>query len=67
MMMISDVPRLDSIHSILYLAAHVGDRPRRIDHYIDYFGNTNTFRKATEMAERSELPKRAMTSVRCVG
>ena len=38
-MMTSHAPMLDFAGSILYLAALLGDRPRAIDHYIDYFGD----------------------------
>ncbi len=47
-MMTSHAPMLDFAGSILYLAALLADRPRTIDHYIDYFGG------ATERAGRSE-------------
>ena len=53
-MITSDVPRLDSAQSILYLAALLGDRPRRIDHYIDYFGSTTIFRNTTAFVGRSD-------------
>ena len=46
--MTSHAPMLDFAGSILYLAALLGDRPRSIDHYIDYFGD------GTERAGRSE-------------
>jgi len=52
MMMTRHAPMLDFATSILYLAALLGDRPRAIDHYIDYFGGE------TERAGRSE-PARA--------
>ena len=47
-MMTSHAPMLDFAGSILYLAALLGDRPRAIDHYIDYFGD------GTERARRFE-------------
>ena len=47
-MMTNYAPMLDFAGSILYLAALLGDRPRSIDHYIDYFGD------GTERAGRSE-------------
>lgn len=47
-MMTSHAPMLDFAGSILYIAALLGDRPRSIDHYIDYFGDR------TERAGRSE-------------
>jgi len=47
-MMTSHAPMLDFAGSILYLAALLGDRPRAIDHYIDYFGDR------TERARRFE-------------
>ena len=47
-MMTTYAPMLDFAGSILYLAALLGDRPRSIDHYIDYFGD------GTERAGRSE-------------
>jgi len=46
--MTSHAPMLDFAGSILYLAALLGDRPRAIDHYIDYFGD------GTERAQRFE-------------
>ncbi len=46
--MISHAPMLDFAGSILYLAALLGDGPRSIDHYIDYFGG------GTERARRFE-------------
>ena len=47
-MMTTYAPMLDFAGSILYLAALLGDQPRGIDHYIDYFGG------GTERAGRSE-------------
>ena len=47
-MMTNYAPMLDFAGSILYLAALLGDRPRSIDQYIDYFGD------GTERAGRSE-------------
>jgi hypothetical protein len=51
-MMTRPAPMLDFVGSILYLAVLLGDRPRPIDYYIDYFGS------GTERAERSK-PARA--------
>lgn len=65
-MMTSDAPRIDSVQSMLYLAALRGDRSRRIDHYIDYFGGTTILRNTREFPGRSDLPESATTSVRCV-
>jgi len=48
-MMTSHAPMLEFAGSILYVAALLGDRPRSIDRYIDYFGD------GTERAGRSEL------------
>ena len=48
-MITSHAPMLDLAGSILYLAALLGDRPRAIDHFIDYFGG------GTERAGRTEL------------
>jgi hypothetical protein len=47
-MMTNHAPMLDFAGAILYLAMLLGDRPRPIDHYIDYFGG------GTERAGRSE-------------
>jgi hypothetical protein len=38
-MMTSHPPMLDFAGSILYIAALLADRPRAVDHYIDYFGD----------------------------
>jgi hypothetical protein len=60
--MTSHAPMLDFAGSILYLAALLGDRPRAIDHYIDYFGDgterarrcrRNRNRSATAAPDRS--------------
>jgi hypothetical protein len=51
-MMTNHAPMLDFAGAILYLAMLLGDRPRPIDHYIDYFGG------GTERAGRSK-PARA--------
>jgi hypothetical protein len=48
-MMTSHALMLDFAGSILYVTALVGDRPRSIDRYIDYFGG------GTDRAGRSEL------------
>jgi len=47
-MMTGYAPMLDFAGSILYITALLADRPRSIDHYIDYFGD------GTERARRSE-------------
>jgi hypothetical protein len=47
-MVISYAPMLDFAGSILHIAALLGDRPRSIDQYIDYFGD------GTESAGRCE-------------
>jgi len=47
-MMTNHGPMLDFVGSILYRAALLGDQPRAIDRYIDYFGG------GAERAARSE-------------
>lgn len=51
-MMTRPAPMLDFVGSILFLAVLLGDRPRPIDDYIDYFGG------GTERSGRSK-PARA--------
>jgi hypothetical protein len=52
-MLTSHAPMLDFAGSILYLAALLADRPRSIDHYIDYFGaGRSTGRSEPALATR---------------
>jgi hypothetical protein len=46
---------LDLGDSILYLAALLADRPRRIDRYIDYFGDGHRAARVEEV----QGPRRA--------
>ena len=56
-MMTGHAPMLDFAGLILYFAAILADRPRSIDHYIDYFGD------GTERAGRSELARATRLAV----